>query len=353
MHYDPNYKNQFFRDSSNSFNFKEMIETLRTELAVRDAKVPMPRTKTSKIVWFAFFIILGLILLTAAIIWFTTKSLLLILVVFVLQAFLTVGIMAVVYVVAGAVHRRSCTEAVEATCIGYSISGNDSNGGGISRSPVFEYEYDGYKFKAFDGVYDNFTRVPLVSEKTKILINPSDPEDIVWNFGNNRAFFLILAGVFATVLSTAMFLVVINDENFLNAALGDDTPKIEAAGEQNAGSEAAPAEEEFVIRYSDDGRIIMDDAYIRHEVWYAFPDSDYVVKYRTITETEFMEEDWLSVKFDPDPDFSESEWWYVKDDITDEVRNLKPGDELIFTESKNEQAGSWVFSTKEYVLDVK
>lgn len=355
MHYDPNYRNQFFHNSANRIGIREAVDILRRELAVREVKTPMPKTKTSKIVLFSLLGIIALILLISAVIWIVSKSLLLTIVLFVLMAFLSVGIMSVVFFVSEQVHRRSCTEAVDAVCIGYSISGDgaNDNGGGVSRTPVFEYEYHGYKYTAFDGVYDNFSALPAVLQETKILINPSDPEDIVWNFGKKRGRFLILAGAFATVLSLAIFFVILNDENFMNSALGDDAPDTEAGSTGNSGSEVSSGEEEFVVRHTDDGRIILDDAYIRNEIWYNVPDVEYVIKVRKIKEVETANEgSLLNIRFEPDPDFIETEWFFEGPELTDEIRSLKPGDEMIFAEAKN-YGYLYVFSTTEYVLEAE
>ena len=354
MHYDPNYRNQFFYDSSNSIGIKEAIGIAKRELAVSEIKTKMPKSKLSKVTLYGFLGVIALILLATALVWFITKSLLFTIVLFVIMAFFSVAVMAVVIVIAGAVHRRSCTDPVEATCIGYSISGGDDHtgGGGVSKTPVFEYEYQGFKFVAFDGVYDNFSQVPVVSQKTTILINPSDPEDIVWNFGKHRQIFLILAGLFGTVLSISMLLVILNDDNFMKTALSDGEPKTEAQSAANPGSEIPSSEGAFVIRKTDDGRIIMDDAYLRNEVFSHYPDSEYVVKKRKVSEVEVHDDgEMYIVHFKEDPDFSESEWYFTKEDaLVDEVKSAKAGDEFIFAEVKDVGA-CWIFSTKEYELE--
>jgi hypothetical protein len=271
------------------------------------------------------------------------------------MAFASVGVIAIIIAIVSAILRKNCTEPVEATCIGYSYSAgpnNDSSGGGrMERTPVFEYDYHGMKCVAFDGVYDNFSKLPMISQKTSILVNPSDPEDIVWNFGKHRLLFLILALAFSAVLSFAMFWVVINDENFMKAALSKDEPKTEATGMPNSESEIPSGEEAFVIRKTDDGRIILDNAYLKNEAFKAFPDATYVVKKRKITETEVIGDgEAYIIYFDPDPDFTESEWVFTGEEATDEVKNASPGYEYIYAEVV-EKGASWIFSTKEYALE--
>ena len=353
MHYDPNYKGQFFHQSSNSIGIAEAIGIARREIAVSAYKTKMPKSRLSKIMTFTILGESALVLIIAAAVWFFTRSILFTIVLFVIMAFSGVGISAIVMFIADSVLRKNCSEPVEATCIGYSYSGgeaHDSRGGGIAKTPVFEYDYHGLKCVAFDGMYDNFSKLPLVSQKTTILVNPSDPEDIVWNFGKQRQFFLILACLFASVLSISMFLVVLNDDNFMNAAFSDGEPKSEAGSIQNSGSENSSGGEEYVIRKTDDGRIILDDAYLRNEVFAAYPDSDYVIKSRRITETEIMDDGEVYILyFEADPDFTESEWYFTKDDVTDEVKKASAGDEFICAQVK-ESGACWIFSTKEYAL---
>ena len=85
--------------------------------------------------------------------------------------------------------------------------------------PVFEYEYEGSKITAFDNVYDNINIKPSIGAKGTIFINPNEPEEIVWNKKNKVLPFLILAFLFAVVLSLAIFFIVLNDEDFMNEAL--------------------------------------------------------------------------------------------------------------------------------------
>ena len=355
MHYDPNYRNQFFHESPDSIGIREAIDLTRREVAVSQYKTKMPKSKLSKITLFAFLGSCALVLIVTAIVWFISKSLLFTLVLFVIMAFLSVGIIAVITVIGESVLRKNCTEPVEATCIGYSVSGGGSDhstaGNRVERAPVFEYEYQGLKWVAFDGVYDNFSKVPFVSQKTTIMINPDDPEDIVWNFGKHRQFFLILAFLFGTVLGVSMLLVVLNDDNFMNSAFSDDTPRTETESTLNSGSEIPSGDEVYVIKKTGDGRIILDNSYLKNEVFTAYPDSEYVIKTRKISETEVIDDGVAyAVFFEPDPDFTESEWYFTKEEVTDEVKNASRGDEFIFAEVK-ESGACWVFSTNEYALE--
>ena len=355
MHYDPNYKNQFFHDSSNSIGIKEAINIARREIAVSEYKTKMPKSKLSKVMTYSILGVSALVLLATALIFVFSRSFLFTIVMFVIMAFASVAVNAIVIAIVSSILNKRCTEPVEATCIGYSMSGSSdhdsSAAGGLERTPVFEYDYHGFKCVAFDGVYDNFSKLPFVSQKTTILVNPDDPEDIYWNFGKHRSVFLILACVFGSVLSISMFFVVINDENFMNSAFSENEPQTEVSSMQNPGSEIASEEETFTVRKTDDGRIILDNPYLRNEVFKAYPFAEYVVKKRKITDVEVIDEGAsYAVYFEPDSDFSESEWFFFGDDVTDEVRNASKGDEFIYAEVTDVGA-SWIFSTKEYALE--
>ena len=63
MHYDPNYRNQFFYDSSNSIGIKEAFRIARRELNVAELKTKMPKSRQSKVTLFAFLGVSALILI--------------------------------------------------------------------------------------------------------------------------------------------------------------------------------------------------------------------------------------------------------------------------------------------------
>ena len=92
MHYDPNYRNQFFYDSSNSIGIKEAIGIAKRELAVSEIKTKMPKSKLSKVTLYGFLGVIALILLATALVWFITKSLLFTIVLFVIMAFFSVAV---------------------------------------------------------------------------------------------------------------------------------------------------------------------------------------------------------------------------------------------------------------------
>ena len=376
MHYDPNYKGQIFYDK-NAIGIDEVLGLLRQELSSRQFKIPVPKNKLTKIVLFSLLGLSVVVLLVAALVWIFTRSAAYTVVLFVICAVYVVGFEAIITAISMEILRKACNDPVDAVCIGYSLSGNrtgnNNYGGRIAKAPVFQYEYHGFKYTAFDGIYDNISKQPAVSQKTKILVNPSDPEDIVWNFNKNREIFLILGGIFAIVFCSAMLLVVHGDEKFMNsvipsraAAVAAEKEKEAALNPEGAGSENASdtgnAEGEYVIQKTDDGKIIMDEGYMKNKVWSYYPDSSFIVKRRKVTKVEDPDGgDFYILYFDEDPDFTDSEWYFTKNDVqgtapedgivtlTEEVKNAKPGDEFIYTEVTGVGAAK-IFSTKEFVL---
>ena len=358
MRYNPNYRGQIFYDSANSIGIDEVLHLLMQEFKTREFKEKMPKTKETKILLFSLLGLSVLCLFVTVLIWIFTRSLAYSIVIMLIGAVYVVGIMCIIATVTLNITRKACSDPVEAVCIGYSLSGGGSSrnyGGRIMRSPVFQYEYQGYKWTAFDGTYDNFSQLPMMGVPTKILVNPSDPEELIWNFRKGRERFLILGAAFAIVLSSAILFVVQNDEKFLNSVIPARAAQVEAGKEAQKTSEMVSVPEgtsegEFVPKVSDDGRIILDDQYMKNVVWAAYPDSEYILKARKVKELEIADDQSFYVLyFEPDQDFSDSEWFYTQDDVTEEVKNVKPGDEFYYSEVP-EKGASWIFSTKEYVL---
>ena len=366
MHYDPNYKGQIFWNSSNAIGIDEVLGLLRREFSTQEFKTPMPRPKPSKIIRYSLLGLIAVLLLATATAWILTKSVVYSIVIMVIGAVYVVGFMCLIIAFLLNHGRKACSVPVEAVCIGYSLSGGGDTGanygGQIERSPVFQYEFQGYNWTAFDGMYDNFSKLPMMATPTKILVNPDDPEDIVWNFKKGRERFLILGGIFALVFCTAMMFVVHNDDNFMNSVIPARAAAVAAQkekeadlgeGETPSGVETLSEEGEYVPRMTEDGRIILDEKAFRNDIWAYFPDSEYIVKVRKVTELEVLEEDKVYiVHFEEDPDFTDSEWFFTGEDVTDEVKNVSPGDEFIYTEIP-EVGATKIFSVKEYVLDLE
>ena len=81
------------------------------------------------------------------------------------------------------------------------------------------------------------------------------------------------------------------------------------------------------------------------------PDKEYIIKARKVTELEVADDQSFYVlHFEEDPDFVDAEWFFGQEELTDEVKNAKPGDEFYYTQIP-EIGASKLFSTKEYVLE--
>ncbi len=221
MIYDPNYKNQVFWDT-NDFSIGEIVSKLKSEIAIEKYKTNRPASRFGKLMVIGFCVYSVLVLATLFGTFIITRSELLMLVVGLCGSFFWFGwICLYIAITRFVIIPKYCTLPIEATCIGYSLSGggNSGSGGGFSLCPVFEYEYEGSKITAFDNVYDNINIKPSIGAKGTIFINPNEPEEIVWNKKNKVLPFLILAFLFAVVLSLAIFFIVLNDEDFMNEAL--------------------------------------------------------------------------------------------------------------------------------------
>ena len=232
MIYDPNYKDQVFWET-NDFSMDTIISKLKSEIANHKYKTKRPASRFSKFFLIGFGVYSVLVFASLFGSFIVTRSTLFMMVAGLCFLFFWGGWLCLYIAVLYSVLSKRCTLPIEATCIGYSLSSNENsgNGGGLSLCPVFEYEYGGAKITAFDGVYDNVNKKPSIGAKGTIFINPEEPDEIVWTKKNKIVPFMILAFLFAVVLSMAIFWVVINDENFMNEALN----KAELAASSMAG----------------------------------------------------------------------------------------------------------------------
>ena len=233
MIYDPNYKDQVFWET-NDFSMDIILSKLKSEITNYKYKKKLPVSRFSKFFLIGFGVYTVLVFASLFGSFIVTRSKLFMMAAGLCFLFFWGGWLCLYIAVLSSVLSKRCTLPIEATCIGYSLAsgGNNNNsGGGISLCPVFEYEYGGAKITAFDGVYDNVNKKPSIGAKGTIFINPEEPDEIVWTKKNKIVPFMILAFLFAVVLSMAIFWVVINDENFMNEALN----KAELAASSMAG----------------------------------------------------------------------------------------------------------------------
>ena len=220
MFYDPNYKNQIFWEN-NDFSLQNIMSKLKEELANRGNKVSKPMTLKSRLAGYGLLGVCVLSAMSTVCAFIVTKSMLFALVALLCFVFFWFGWFSLYLAIAAfVILPRRCNCPVEATCIGYSLSSaGESNRGSLSLSPVFEYEFEGNRFVAYDGVYDNYNSKPSVGSKATIMIDPSEPYELVWNNNRKHIMFLFLAFGFAVVLSTSIFFIVLNDDDFMNEAL--------------------------------------------------------------------------------------------------------------------------------------
>jgi hypothetical protein len=222
MRYESNYRNQFFWESDGLPGISEMMDFFRSEMTAPKAKIPA--TKITKAILISLLSLSAITVITAGISFAIMKSIAFTVVLSMLVLFFLMGIMIIVLsILQFKVFPKACSEPVEAECIGFSISGGNGDGGaaGPTRCPVFKYSYHGFEYTAFDHVYENRGNFPAVGSKLQILVNPDDPEELVWDLTGRRPRFLILCGIFAIVLSAAIMFIVLNDKNFMDSARED------------------------------------------------------------------------------------------------------------------------------------
>ena len=266
MFYDPNYKNQVFWES-NDISYSQVWAKLKDEIRNQAVREKAPGSRLSAFVKYGVLGMVILTLLSAVAALVITKSLLFTLVAGLCFMFFWLGWLCLFIGIVGfVILPKRYSVPVEAACIGYSISGiggSNEGGGGIPVCPVFEYEFGGNRFTAYDGVYENINRKPGIGTKTEILIDPEQPEELRWNRSNKNAVFFFLAFGFAVALSSAIFLIVLNDDNFMNEALGraasNPTPSDKAVNIIEERIDIEGLDEEFTIYFIADAHICLCD----------------------------------------------------------------------------------------------
>lgn len=214
MYYDKNYRNQFFKDDNGPIDFKKMFNFEFIKEMNRRDRPKRPKTRTKKIETKVCLVVilLGLIAMGASyLVWEIPVIPVLI---FMGTVFILFAAMTWVYAVdAFVISPKLCTEEIDARCVGYSItSSNDADNsgtGGFLRSPVFEYEYNGKEYTAYDAVYERRSDFPNVGGIVKIHINPNDPEELIWLEKKDRAIFIFLFAVAFTIIGLALCILAV------------------------------------------------------------------------------------------------------------------------------------------------
>lgn len=210
MKYEKNYRNQFFKDDNGPIDFKQMFSW--DNLKKWSTGPKHPGTRLGKKVLKTFLIIFPFVLIGTGAAFFTTNSAAFAVIIFMGLFFTMCGVLLLVTSIDMFVTTpKLCSEKVNALCIGhsYSTGNNDSTpGGGILICPVFQYEYEGREYTAYDAVYENHTVVPNVGGRVSISINPNDPEELVWYDKSGRKVFLW--GFTIAAFAMGLFLIYIS-----------------------------------------------------------------------------------------------------------------------------------------------
>lgn len=213
MIYNENYSNQFFRDTNEPFTLKDFYKLSKEKLAIKEQNINPPKSQDIKI-WIVglgvTFVMTAVACIIVALTRFKTASLGLMIAVAMLMFFL--GGTVTVYV--KIVNRlmiipRRMTEPVNALCVGFSLSGNESGEGGIMQTPVFKYKYGEIEYLAYDGIYTNHAEFPGIGEEWTIAVDPNNPSELVWSTKNNIKLFVLATVACAFFVALEIVLMVV------------------------------------------------------------------------------------------------------------------------------------------------
>ena len=347
MRYDPNYNDQFFYDSSNDIGLSNVFDIMKSEMSRRkDAYqngVKRPPSPYGKGVGIGVLVLLVLWIIIFGICFLITKSFIYSLIMAMCGLFVGFGFvlifMGVYFFI---LLPKKCCLPVEATCIGHSISGSNNSRGRMQtlRCPVFEYDYGGEHFVAFDAIYDNTSKIPFVGLKTTIQINPDKPDELVWNFEKSRLIFFIAGAVFAIALGSAFIWLTNQDESLLNQIL----PSRQAAVEDTVDAAGR--------KLNEDGRIILTDEYLDELIAPHFPGTTWTIRKRNLKEVQKNvngEQGITGFFFEPDDVQNYNAVSEDESRMSDYMKNAKPGDEFYFVEYEDKTAT--IFPCAEYVYE--
>lgn len=218
MRYDRNYRDQFFWDSDVMPSIADALFMAKNEMMYQ--RVKAPKNWRSSLIRNGMLIALIVIVISLAVLYIVTKSYLLVIVMGILSVIFAMGVLVLVLsFMTWSISRKKVTHAISARCIGLSINGMTQNGS-LVKTPVFEYEYGGTKYTAFDGKWTNVKReIPEIGSSCDILIDPDEPEDMEWDTGNSVKRFLVLFGLGAIAMSILFGWITLQDEAFMSEAL--------------------------------------------------------------------------------------------------------------------------------------
>ena len=340
MRYNANYKNQFFWDSNNDITFKQLWEMMKAEFATGGRNVTPPRSRFSKFITIGICSVAGAALVSFGISFLVTKGAVFALVIAMLTLFIFLGIFFIALSIFGfVILPKSYTEQIEAVCVGHSISGGGGNDGAgrPARCPVFEYTYKGQKYLAYDGIYDNTSAKPMIGATVPIMIDPAAPEELMWNSPNGAMIFLSLGGLFFIVLALAMLFVTLNDDNFMNQTIPARAEKVRIEEAARASEEAlseerrASEEREAAELEAREAAPELTDEMIEKTYLEDKGSSPWKIKLRILKSVRYDSlNDGYVFEFEEDPDFEDHLQLMFSDQVTDNMKNALPGDELYF-----------------------
>ena len=336
MRYDSSYRDQIFWDSNSLPGIQDLIGMLKTELRVPRTK--LPATRLSKLLLTVLPAALVIVALVTGLSFAFTKSPAFTIVLMLCTVMICMGIAFIVISVLNfKIFPKFCTLPVEATCIGFSVSGghNGSSASRPTRSPVFRYDINGFEYTAFDGVYENHAKLPSTGDKVTIMVNPDDPEEMVWNFGHDRFIFMLLGGIFGICLGIAFILISINDDAFMKHVREDKEYSEEKIVETASG------------KLTDDGRIIIDDAYIDDLFPEEYKGKTWVIGIRTL-ESKTVSDDGLknAFIFEADSKYAHDGINVLTENMTEAMKNTAPGDKYYYIEVG--EGGGTIFCCSEF-----
>ncbi|MBR5420611.1 MAG: DUF3592 domain-containing protein [Lachnospiraceae bacterium] len=334
MRYDPNYKDQIFREENGRIGLGEIIGMVKSEMNA--PKTKMPPTRLSGLMKKVLPVMGVMLALVALITFVLTKSPVYTIVITMCWLFIFFGIVLLIIALYSFVCvPKQCTDVVEAMCIGHSISGG-GNGARPLHSPVFQYEYRGRTYVAFDGLYENNPKMPPVGFSVNIRVNPMDPEELIWDFSRQRLIWFLLGTVIALTVGVMFFYVALVDEDFRSQVIyGEKT-------EESAAPEAAP-----VQKQSEDGRSLIDDDWITEHYLKGDAGAQWKIGIRKVEEVT-KEEGKLGLVFEADEKYSYDGVWMKEEGLSGTVRNAAAGDEFYYIETED---GGTALSTKEYLYE--
>ncbi|MBO4391607.1 MAG: hypothetical protein J5825_12195 [Lachnospiraceae bacterium] len=357
MLYDPNYRAQFFWQENGPIEFDNVAKIMKGEMAnfkKLGSKKSLPLNYVAKLIFAgAFFcaIAVGAVTLIS---YLKMKSPALTVVVLIIGTMVTMGILLLLGTIAMYVLLpMRCRDRVQATVIGYSVS---LGGGGrynmkmYMRSPVFQYDYRGKSYTAFDGMHDNFGHLPEIGSVMTIRVNPAKPEELLWIRKKELLGFLILTTVVSFAAAGAFIGLMQVDEGFRNQVLGDKNGT-GISGEKDPGTGKKEGGPQSIsdLEQTADGRRILTDEFFENMIKAQNVESDWKVGVRKLLDVTTGDDGSRSYIFEDDPNFAYQGVRVKKENLSEAEEKATVGDEYYYIEIGDH--GSNIYPCAEYVYE--